>query len=411
MFKKLPTKIFQNKKGELFIDGISYKNIVERVKTPVFVIIENRIRENVTRLARALTSATNNFEIFYSYKANSIPYVCNVIAEMNIGAEVVSSLELDLAFKFLESGDRIIVSSPVMNSSFLEYAINKKIKLMLADSVQDLEAINNIARERNETVRVAIRMAYLKNDHFGFIPLNDYIFSLFSEVYEHLENIEIKAIHIHTGTQAHMLIDNFRKRALITTRTLEILEQIGFKIELIDLGGGLPESSEIDDSTLTSLVDTMKYAILDKYSVNIALEPGRFIIGDACIFLGKILKLKQIGDTCWIFSDLGINLIPKFGKGTTRYAIANALDKRYDKRVNLCGNLPTEVDILKKKYFLPSSVEKDDILVAFNTGAYTFSLWQRFCFPLPPIVVVKNGNWEVIKEQETVQDYLKSFKK
>jgi len=404
MFKKLPIPHIRSKKGKLIIGRFFYSEITDITGTPVLVMIGSRIRYNINRLKNMVNGA----KIFYSCKANSIPHVLKVISDEKIGIEVVSLFELELALKYF-NGDRIILTSPIKQKELLEKAIKSKIKTV-ASTFSDLELLLTYEETGllSAQTDILLRIATSKTSHLGFNLNDDMIQNKLMKYLQMSDSINIIGIHLHSATQIHSLIDEFKMRLNKAINAIDFLSAAGVNIKFVDLGGGLPESMEVPDELLSTLNDLF-IKFKDNYpNIELAIEPGRFIVGDAGILLASVLGIEDVNEKI-VFLDAGINVLPKFSGGKTHFAIANKLNVRYDSKMTIRGNLPTEIDILKKNYFLPSTTQKGDIMVAFNAGAYTFPLWQRFCTLLPPIVWVYDDKWEIIKEKESTESYLNLF--
>ena len=95
------------KTNEIFIDSINISNLLERSKTPFFIFLENRIRDNIRTFCKVFKSIFNNIQVFYSFKANFLPEICKIIHSEGIGAELVGLPELKLALKIEERKNKL----------------------------------------------------------------------------------------------------------------------------------------------------------------------------------------------------------------------------------------------------------------------------------------------------------------
>jgi len=96
--------------------------------------------------------------IAYSYKANYLPAVCNVLHQEGAGAEVFAAFELLLAKKLGVPSSKIIFNGPGKSDSETEMIIDEDIALVNADSIEELERIGQIAKAKGKIVDVGIRV-------------------------------------------------------------------------------------------------------------------------------------------------------------------------------------------------------------------------------------------------------------
>ena len=75
--------------NHILFDSVSLKTLLEDSNTPLMIILENKIRDNIRTFNKIFNSVFNNFQGFYSFKANYLPEVCNIIQSEGIGAEIV----------------------------------------------------------------------------------------------------------------------------------------------------------------------------------------------------------------------------------------------------------------------------------------------------------------------------------
>jgi diaminopimelate decarboxylase len=72
MVKRKLREPLEDRKGSLFFDGFSVKELAEKYDTPLYVLSEKRIRDNYNRLQDALISNYKHLRIYYAAKANQL---------------------------------------------------------------------------------------------------------------------------------------------------------------------------------------------------------------------------------------------------------------------------------------------------------------------------------------------------
>jgi diaminopimelate decarboxylase len=134
-----------NEKNHLTVGDADAVELAEKYGTPVYIVNEERLRQNYNRFYKAFKSRYPNFEVSYSYKTNCIPGVLNVLHEIGAKAEVISGYELWLAQRLSVTQDSIIFNGPNKTSEELTTAIKQGIKLINADSLSEIESIDRIS--------------------------------------------------------------------------------------------------------------------------------------------------------------------------------------------------------------------------------------------------------------------------
>jgi len=143
--------------NELIIDGVPAIELIREYGTPLFVISEKQVRRNYNKLRKAFSRYPKCL-IAYSYKTNYLPAVCNILHQDGAGAEVVSAFELLLAKKLGVPSSKIIFNGPGKSDNEIEMIIDEDIALVNADSIEELERINQIAKAKGKIVDVGIRV-------------------------------------------------------------------------------------------------------------------------------------------------------------------------------------------------------------------------------------------------------------
>ena len=137
------------KTNEIFIDSINISNLLERSKTPFFIFLENRIRDNIRTFCKVFKSIFNNIQVFYSFKANFLSEICKIILSEGIGAEIVGLPELNLALKLGFPCDKIIIGGPYLSSELVELSIKNQVKELIIYDLDYLKKINTFAQKYN----------------------------------------------------------------------------------------------------------------------------------------------------------------------------------------------------------------------------------------------------------------------
>ncbi len=387
--KKISGNPYLNKKeGELLIDSILLNEILKTYATPLIIFLENRVRNNINTFNKVFKSVFNNFQCFYSFKANFLPEICNIIQSEGLGAELIGLPELKLALKLQFPTDKIIVGGPYLPQELIEKCVQEKIKEIVVYNMNDLIRINSIAKKSQTIQDICIRINTQKFGSKLGIFLNHSNVIKLKKIINESKNLRIITLLSHYSTQMNNF-ELFEKNVNILLDNTKILFDAGIKIENINLGGGFPEAVIMPENQLRELATRIDFLIsnFELSFKNIYFEPGRYLVGDAGLLIAKIIKVT---DDRWIFLNVGNHICPKFAKSSMRFYNATRIEEPHKFKTSIAGIIPTDQDVLAKDYFFTNDLEEGDFVIITNVGAYNLTFSNRFPYLLPNIILVKD---------------------
>lgn len=387
--KKISGNPYLNKKeGELLIDNVLLKEILKTYTTPVIIFLENRIRNNINTFLKVFKSAFNNFQCFYSFKANFLPEICSIVQSEGLGAELIGLPELKLALKLHFPPDKIIVGGPYLPQELIEKCVQEKIKEIVVYDMNDLIRINSIAKNSQIVQDICLRINTQKYGSKLGILLNHSNIMKLKKIINECENLKITTLLSHYSTQMNNF-ELFKKNVNILLDNIKILSDAGIKIENINLGGGFPEAVIMPENQLREVATKIK-SLISNFEINIKniyFEPGRYLVGDAGLLTAKVIRVT---DDRWIFLNIGNHICPKFAKSSLRFYNATRIEEPHKFKTSIAGIMPIDQDVLAKDYFFTNNLKEGDIIVVTNIGAYNLTFSNRFPYLLPNIILVKN---------------------
>ena len=387
--KKISGNPYLNKKeGELLIDNILLKEVLQTYTTPLIIFLENRVRNNINTFNKVFKSVFNNFQCFYSFKANFLPEICNIIQSEGLGAELIGLPELKLALKLQFPTDKIIVGGPYLPQELIEKCVQEKIKEIVVYNMNDLIRINSIAKKSQTIQDICLRINTQKFGSKLGILLNPSNVIKLKRILNESKNLRITTLLSHYSTQMNNF-ELFEKNVNILLDNTKTLFDAGIKIENINLGGGFPEAVIMPEKQLKELA-TRIYFLISNFEIsfkNIYFEPGRYLVGDAGLLIAKIIKVT---DDRWIFLNIGNHICPKFAKSSMRFYNATRIEEPHKFKTSIAGIIPTDQDVLAKNYFFTNNLEEGDFVIITNIGAYNLTFSNRFPYLLPNIILVKD---------------------
>ena len=398
--------------GHLTIDGVDVVDLAEEFGTPLYVTSEARLRAN----ARAYREAFPEALIYFAVKANGNLALLRILAEEGLGADVFSAGELSLVRMAGIPGEKVLFNGNSKRAEELELAVEAGVRIS-ADSLDELLALAEVAKEMGEEAEVAFRVnpdvsakthpkiaTGLKTSKFG-IPWQDLV-----EVYETamgLEGVNPVGLHCHIGSQ---ILDTapFVEAAARMMELAGRIVEVGGKIEMMDFGGGLgiPYTPETSAPTPWELASGIKPVFEEGcrrlgISPRMILEPGRSIVADSTIFLTRVNVVKR-AHVNFVGVDAGFNLLarPMLYDAYHHVVVANKADGRAEERYTVVGPICESGDILAKDRNLPR-IERGDLIAMLDAGAYGFSMASVYNGqPRCPEVLVGGGRAELIRRGE-----------
>ncbi|HUX99900.1 MAG TPA: hypothetical protein VMV49_10120 [Candidatus Deferrimicrobium sp.] len=373
-------------KDHLIIDGTPASEIIKKNGTPLYIFLEQRIRENCQKIL-ALSKKYFKSYIYYSYKANYLDTICKIIAEEGLGAEVATEYEYLLAIQNQINPKSIILSAPYKSHTFLQRVLADNIGLIFITQPDEIAEIAQFAQKNQQ---IGIRLRSLRPNKQIGIEIKDETIQQIIVNLANTKNLSLTTLQLHSGTQLDN--QNFKDGINHLFNVANQFEQQGITISQLDFGGGFPEASLFPEDELENLFLLLSENLHDRgwQKVTCIFEPGRYIIGDAGLLLAQIIRVFKVGKTPWIMLNTGNHHCPKFSGSNFRYELIDCISEPHNTPTSIAGCLPTDMDVLAKHYPFLKNIRKDDYIAIFNAGAYTISWSTRFSYPFPPMVLI-NG--------------------
>ncbi len=385
------------------LDGVPALEIAKRFGTPSYVFLENKIRLNCQKFKKELESCLPSIRLFYSVKSNFLPSVCKTIHEEGYGVEIVSQLEYHHVKRLGFQPHEILAGGPYLPTGFLEELISDKVHEIVLYNGNTLR--NLIELGRNSNSRQAIAIFFVPERHgrrLGFSLVPEEISNI-SQIIQNAPNFTLQTISCHYGTQI-LNYQTFIQMASDLIGAISHFEQQGIKISNLNLGGGFPEANSLNREKIRQLGLSLKDLLNERgfNNLGVTFEPGRYIVGDAGIILSSVYFWDETER--WAYLDAGNHICPKFSKSGFRfYNVSRPIDPN-EFKTNIGGIIPSDQDVLAKNYFFTEKVGIGDIVAILNAGAYTITFSNRFPFPFPPIIWIKDDKIVPLTERGQVPD-------
>jgi len=383
-------KYFLVSNGDLLIGNVSIPALARKYGTPFFVYDKNTIDKKLDALRQALPS---NFEVCYSVKANPNQTILRHFLGRNCPLEVASGGELYQALSAGCDPSRIFFAGPGKTETELEFAISHGIGEIHLESFAEATRVSAIARKRETRVNVAVRVNPAGSAEGGAMRMGGRpaAFGIDEELLGQMIRplladpmFVFRGIHIFAGTQildASILIEQYR-HGLDLAR--EASQLAGAPLHTVDFGGGLgipyfAQERELDLDRLQAGLAELFTGIAGDSAfagTHFFVEPGRFLVGEAGIYVARVIDVKVSRGKKFVVLDGGMNhhLAASGNLGQTikrnyPVSILNKMDSAAEESVDVVGPLCTPLDTLARSVLLPSA-EIGDFVGIFQSGAY-----------------------------------------
>lgn len=418
-----------NEKGNLTLAGVDTVEMLEKYGSPIYLFDEDRIRYNCSVYVRAMRECFGeSAKALYASKAASFKRIYEIVKEEGMGIDVVSSGEIYTALKAGFDLSGAYFHSNNKTDFDIEYAMDNGIGYFVVDNVEELDAIDTIAKEKGRVQNVLLRLTPGIDPHTYAAVATGKVDSKFGSAIETgqakeicayaltLKNVHLSGFHCHVGSQVFSS-DVFLRSADIMLEFVALVNrEYGYTTEILDLGGGYGVRYTADDPTIDIAENIREVAAHIKNTANelgielpaIRFEPGRSIVADAGMTLYRVGTVKRItGYKNYVSVDGGMTDNPRFALYGSKYTVtlANKVSEECDFECSVVGRCCESGDILQENVKLPASVTRGDVLAVLTTGAYNYSMASNYNkIPRLPVIMVSGGKDYVAVRRETLED-------
>jgi len=397
----------------LCCDGAPLSEIAARAGTPTYVYSAASIRSAYTGFDAAFAGVPH--ALHYALKANSTLAILRLLRGLGSGADANSGGELEVALRAGFIPDDLVFTGVGKTAAELQRAVALGLKAINAESPGEVERLDAIARAAGVRVGVAVRLnpdiaagghphisTGRRVNKFG-VPIE-----LGRELYRRMSRmsgVRPVGVHVHIGSQITDVAP-LRAAAEALADFLDGLRADGIALDHVDLGGGLGISY---DGTPAPAVEDYAAAVLPivrRTGLTTLLEPGRAIVGPSAVLLGRVIDVKAYFDAKpFVVLDAGMTELLRPALYGAYHRIAPVAPRPGGLTTcEVVGPLCESSDVLGRDRPLPP-IEVGDLVAIFDAGAYGSTMSSTYNRrPLPCEVLVDNGNFEIIRRRQTVEE-------
>ena len=386
---------------EIHIGGLPLRRLAARVgRTPFYVYDRASVAARVELLRANLPP---EIELHYAIKANPMPAVVNFMASRVDGLDVASGGELGIALDAGMDPRRISFAGPGKTESELRQAVAAGI-LLNVESPREIRLLEGISQKAGVPARIAVRVNpdfELKSSgmkmgggpkQFGIDA--ESVPAILEEVGR--RGLGFEGFHIFSGSQ------NLRPEAICDSqqKALALAERLAqdapAAIRVLNLGGGfgIPYFKGERPLELGPIGENLR-EIVDRAAKSLpgavlVLELGRYLIGEAGLYVCRVLDRKVSRGEVFLVTDGGLHhhlaASGNFGQVIRKnypVAIGTRVFGAQREVASVVGPLCTPLDLLGEKVEL-ARADEDDLVVVFQSGAYGFTASPHLFLGHPP---------------------------
>lgn len=322
------------------------------------------------------------YTIHYALKANANEPILKLFSSMNIGADCVSGAEVQRALDCGFPADTIAFAGVGKRDDEINLAIDNNIFSLNCESEQEIEVVNELAKDKGKIASIALRInpnvdAHTHHHITTGTDENKFGINLWQledvvKKVQKMANVKLISIHFHVGSQ----ITNMDVFKALSEKVNEIQEQLsswGVMVEHINVGGGLgvnyqdPDGHNIPDfaSYFKIFADNLKL----KNGQKLHVELGRSMVAQCGSLISKVLYTKELKHKNFAILDAGFTDLIRPALYDAYHKIENITSDEPAKKYDVVGPICESSDVFGKDVELPKT-KRGDYIAIRSAGAY-----------------------------------------
>jgi diaminopimelate decarboxylase len=416
--------VSRDARGALKMENVLLEDVAAAHGTPTFIYSRAALTEAYQRLDAALTNARQGrpYVICYAVKANSNLAVLNVFAKLGAGFDIVSGGELRRVLAAGGKPARVVFSGLGKTADEIGYALEVGIKCFNIESDAELARIATVAATMKKTARISLRVnpdvdakthpyisTGLKNNKFGVAI--DRALAIYRRAAA-LPFIEVVGVDCHIGSQ---LTDDAPLLEAMA-RLVSLADQLsaeGIPIHHICPGGGVGitynDEQTIDLARYVAALESSLAHGRSTQQVELLLEPGRLLVGNAGVLLSKVEFVKPTEAKNFLVIDAAMNdlIRPSLYQAHHEIVMASAPGQAEVATYDVVGPVCESADVLGRDRAL--AAREGDLVAVLSAGAYGFVMASNYnTRPRAAEVMIDGDAMHLIRRRESIDELIAS---
>lgn len=413
---------FHYQNGELYCEETRVADLAAQYGTPLYVYSKRTLLHHLAQIQQAFAAVDP--VICYSVKANSNLGILKVMNAAGSSFDVVSGGELYRVKQAGADTSKVVFAGVGKTDEEIAFALDNHVLMFNVESEAELDAIARVAAGKGVVGPVALRLnpdIDAKTHAKTTTGKKGNKFGMDIERAEQLAEkvladprLSLRGIHMHLGSP----ILTTEPYAAAVVKAAEVVARFrarGHDTRWINLGGGFGINYRQQEAKPASAYAEVIVPTVQQAGCRLALEPGRFIVGNAGVLISEVIFTKREGGKLFVIQDAAMNDLvrPAMYDAFHRiWPVQPRVAPPTDYEAELAGCEATDVvgpvcesgDYLAKGRWLPP-VERGELICTFSAGAYGMAMASNYnSRPRACEVLVDGTQHTVVRRRETYAD-------
>ncbi|MCX7392986.1 MAG: diaminopimelate decarboxylase [Planctomycetales bacterium] len=415
---------FQYRNGDLYCEDVSVANLAERFGTPLWIYSKAFLLGQLQQLQNAFAEVDP--VICYSVKANSTLGILRVMHDAGISFDVVSGGELYRVKAAGGDTSKVVFAGVGKTDAEIRFALENNILMFDVESEAELDAIAAVAGSMNVVGPVALRLnpdidakthakttTGKKGNKFGMDI--ERFRELAAKVLRD-KRLKLQGIHMHLGSPI-LTTDPYEAAGQKAIEVVEGLRRDGHEINWLNLGGGFGISYRGQEGLPAEAYAKVIVPAVKAAKCRLALEPGRFIVGNSCVLVSRVVYTKREGGKLFVIQDGAMNdlirpaMYDSFHRVwpvSSPVAMPDVVEGEIAgcEKTDVVGPVCESSDYFAKDRYLPP-MRRDDLMAIFSAGAYGTAMSSNYnSRPRAAEILVDGSDVKIIRRREIYADLI-----
>ena len=358
------------------------------VETPFYFYDLKLLGQNLE--AAKTEAARYGYHVHYAVKANANDRILQTIAQAGFGADCVSGGEVEASIKAGFPADKVVFAGVGKADWEINLGLDNDIFCFNAESIPELEVIDELAAAKGKKARVALRInpnvdahthhyitTGLNENKFGF---NMEDMSKVVDLLKTLTNVELVGIHFHIGSQITDMCP-FQNLCVRVNEIQDFFEQKGFKLDHVNVGGGLGINYEhpnhVPVSDFESYFRVFHNHLRLRPGQQLHFELGRAMVASCGSLITKVLYVKQGSTKKFAIVDAGMTDLIRPALYQAYHHIENITSDEAFEAYDVVGPICESSDTFGTARML-NGTKRGDLIALRSAGAYGEIMASRY---------------------------------
>lgn len=409
---------FNFQDNQLYAEEVPVADLANRFGTPLYIYSARTLRRHFRVMDEAFKGVDHL--ICFAMKALSNLSILKLYGGMGAGFDIVSVGELKRCMMAGADAGKIVFSGVGKTDEEIEAALKARILMINVESRPELHRVSAIAKRMQVNAPVSLRVnpdldpgthPHISTGHrdskFG-IPLSQ-VREYYAEARD-LPNLDLAGLSTHIGSQITET-EPFAEEGRKVAQIVADLRADGIVLRNLDLGGGLGIPYQEQPPPPSAYAEALM-GPLRKLGMRIIIEPGRVLVGNAGIFVTRVLYVKETDVKRFVIIDGAMNDLIRPVLYEAYHEIQPVIRRDKPKMVvgDVVGPVCESGDFLARERELPE-VDSGDLLAVMSAGAYGFVMASNYnSRPCAAELLINGAEVHVIRERDTFEDIIRHEK-